>query len=394
MKCPKCEYLGFDTSDRCRNCGYDFSLLAVATPEPAADLSIRTDLDGPSGQWLDDLDKVLGDSHDPLAQSLLTPDLALPSLTPESLDMPLPPAASPVAEPPATAPAAIVTAAAALPTLVMPVAAAPAAAMPAVAAAAVAMPAAAIAGGAMPAATLSAAAAAALSFEPTLPPPAFRGEPALPLFTADPAVDDEPLIKVPAQPRAPLAVRRTPETPRLRAVPKLVERPAPEPSLDFAEDAPRKAPAPRADRSASVAALETSAAAPRALAAAIDHAILFAIDAVVVYLTLRIAALGLADVGELSILPMAAFLGLLKLAYFTAFTCVGGQTIGKMAAGIRVVGDDRPSLDAAHAIHRALAGAISFLTLGLGFIPALVGAERRALHDRLAHTRVVALPGA
>src|SRR5678810_639629 len=28
MKCPKCHYLGFETGDRCRNCGYDFSLLA------------------------------------------------------------------------------------------------------------------------------------------------------------------------------------------------------------------------------------------------------------------------------------------------------------------------------------------------------------------------------
>ena len=34
------------------------------------------------------------------------------------------------------------------------------------------------------------------------------------------------------------------------------------------------------------------------------------------------------------------------------------------------------------------------LTLGLAFIPALVNADRRAIHDRLAHTRVVALPSA
>lgn len=27
MKCPKCSYLRFDSADRCRNCGYDFSLL-------------------------------------------------------------------------------------------------------------------------------------------------------------------------------------------------------------------------------------------------------------------------------------------------------------------------------------------------------------------------------
>src|SRR5215510_7647625 len=26
MKCPKCGYLGFERVERCRNCGYDFSL--------------------------------------------------------------------------------------------------------------------------------------------------------------------------------------------------------------------------------------------------------------------------------------------------------------------------------------------------------------------------------
>ena len=33
MKCPKCGYLGFETTDRCRNCQYDFSL-APFSPEP------------------------------------------------------------------------------------------------------------------------------------------------------------------------------------------------------------------------------------------------------------------------------------------------------------------------------------------------------------------------
>ena len=41
MKCPKCSYLGFETSERCRNCGYDFSLLA-ARPAPDPDLALRT----------------------------------------------------------------------------------------------------------------------------------------------------------------------------------------------------------------------------------------------------------------------------------------------------------------------------------------------------------------
>src|SRR5436190_6728374 len=33
MKCPKCGYLGFEQVDRCRNCGYEFSLAAQQTAE-------------------------------------------------------------------------------------------------------------------------------------------------------------------------------------------------------------------------------------------------------------------------------------------------------------------------------------------------------------------------
>src|SRR5262249_36332036 len=52
MKCPKCGYLGFEEVERCRNCGYDFSLApvdplpelpirrAAATPNPLDDLSL------------------------------------------------------------------------------------------------------------------------------------------------------------------------------------------------------------------------------------------------------------------------------------------------------------------------------------------------------------------
>ena len=29
VKCPKCDYLGFETGNRCKNCGYDFSLLSA-----------------------------------------------------------------------------------------------------------------------------------------------------------------------------------------------------------------------------------------------------------------------------------------------------------------------------------------------------------------------------
>ena len=38
MKCPKCGYLGFERVERCRNCGYEFSLASTA---PTPELPIR-----------------------------------------------------------------------------------------------------------------------------------------------------------------------------------------------------------------------------------------------------------------------------------------------------------------------------------------------------------------
>ena len=46
MKCPKCGYLGFEAVDRCRNCGYDFSLTpSAALPElPIRDTAHEDDV--------------------------------------------------------------------------------------------------------------------------------------------------------------------------------------------------------------------------------------------------------------------------------------------------------------------------------------------------------------
>jgi uncharacterized RDD family membrane protein YckC len=88
------------------------------------------------------------------------------------------------------------------------------------------------------------------------------------------------------------------------------------------------------------------------------------------------------------------FLLLLKVAYFMAFTAVGGQTIGKMATHIRVVTESLGPLDPATAARRTAVATASTIVFGLGFIPALFAADRRALHDRVAHTRVVALHSA
>ena len=95
----------------------------------------------------------------------------------------------------------------------------------------------------------------------------------------------------------------------------------------------------------------------------------------------------------LPVLPTAGFLVLMGLGYLLMFTAAGGQTLGKMALGIRVVCDDQVMLvqrpvTIGQAVYRELLALPSVLALGAGFLPALVG-DQRALHDRLAHTRVV-----
>jgi len=72
-----------------------------------------------------------------------------------------------------------------------------------------------------------------------------------------------------------------------------------------------------------------------------------------------------------------------------AFTVAGGQTIGKMVLSLRVIGDDGRPIDAAGGMIRALACMLVPVTLGLSYLPALFTSDHRALHDRLAGTRVV-----
>jgi uncharacterized RDD family membrane protein YckC len=130
----------------------------------------------------------------------------------------------------------------------------------------------------------------------------------------------------------------------------------------------------------------------RLAAAAIDASILGAIDVTVLYLTLKLCGLQRSDITLIPIAPFAAFLLLLNGAYLVGFTAAAGQTIGKMAAGIRVVpslAGEAERVPFGVAVLRGVACLLSVLPAGLGLVPALLGPEHRALHDRLADTRVV-----
>jgi uncharacterized RDD family membrane protein YckC len=136
-------------------------------------------------------------------------------------------------------------------------------------------------------------------------------------------------------------------------------------------------------------AVATSGPVRRLTAAFVDHLILFSIDAIVIYFTFQIAGLPFSAWQTVPLVPLGLFLMMVKGSYFCVFTMLGGQTVGKMATGIRVVRDDDHDVEPARAVQRTLAALASVATVGVGFAPVVFSGDRRALHDRIAGTRVV-----
>jgi uncharacterized RDD family membrane protein YckC len=311
MRCPKCQYISFDSGERCRNCGYDFSLSVDVEP---VELPIQNGTE------------AIG----PLSDFSLN-DVETSDETDEEIDVPI----APLSETPA-------------------------------------------------AAAQSGGRPITSSFD-------------LPLFKERAAKDDAPLVTPGAAPRAPLAVRRT----SIAATKPRPRRDDPNPQLALKTAEMPIVPERTAFAPSAVEEIAPPIAAPgtpaspisRLGAAVIDAVILGSIDAIVLYFTLKICELSFAEVRALPLAPFSAFLLLMNGAYFATFVAAGGQTIGKMAAGIRVVKgaaapDVMERVSLGHAIVRAAGYLVSAAPAGLGFLPALLG-DRRALHDRLADTRVV-----
>lgn len=247
----------------------------------------------------------------------------------------------------------------------------------------------------------------------------------LPLFDAPvPGLDDTPLISAPSPPRAPLSVRRaTPDPSRLpkpgrqrpaRNGPPAISAPShqaptptslparppaivgrdadPEP-LDvpgLLEPGPDDAAAPRPPAPPPAPGVgEAAPALPRVAALVADLVLLGAINLAVVHFTLSIVRYPWSRLGELPALPLVTFCAMLDAGYFVLLTGASGQTLGKMLAGIRVVGADGGRVPMTQAALRAALAPLSLATLGLGYLPALLGRDLRTLHDRLSSTRVV-----
>lgn len=74
--------------------------------------------------------------------------------------------------------------------------------------------------------------------------------------------------------------------------------------------------------------------------------------------------------------------------YLWTTIAIAGRTLGKGLVGLKVVAVDGSTLRPGAAARRAVAFPVS-LILGLGFIPAIVGKERRAAHDYFAGSREI-----
>jgi uncharacterized RDD family membrane protein YckC len=128
---------------------------------------------------------------------------------------------------------------------------------------------------------------------------------------------------------------------------------------------------------------------PRIGAAVLDGLLLLALNAGVVYFTLRVSRLEMSGITLLPLAPLTAFLVLLNCGYLALFTAAIGQTIGKMAFHLRVVSMDDEALTIGGALLRVAALLVCALPAGLGLVPAAFDRAGRGLHDRLAATRVV-----
>ena len=126
----------------------------------------------------------------------------------------------------------------------------------------------------------------------------------------------------------------------------------------------------------------------RARAAALDLALLTVLWAIVVYFAGRAAHVELTGLRPAwpYLAGYLAFLGLTYAGYFTGTT---GQTLGKIAVGLRVVDAGGRPPGYLRAFVRAALGSVGVLAAGAGLIPMLVDPARRALHDRVLRTRVV-----
>jgi uncharacterized RDD family membrane protein YckC len=345
MKCPKCHYLSFDPEPRCKNCGFDLEGqdAPAATPRTPAAHDFSYEHNDRFVYEPDAPDLILREFSDERTIQLRDEPALAPSAStgrlepeePEEAEEPAPPAAP---EPVARFRAPHTTTE--MPLFVKGIA----------------------------------------DREP--------------IVASSALLDEEPIVP---ESRPPLSVRRPAVAPR--GLTRGRERKPGPIDQDLLEDLRRVEREEAAQTLADARAIAQAAgygdrtlATSRLIAAVVDAALLGVIAAFVLWGTLRVSEVTLGAVGLGAWVPLTTFVLAVAAGYLVLFLASGGQTIGMMLAGIRVVADGPrgrvEDLTLAQAISRAGLVLVSVLPLGLGWLPAIFG-NGLALHDRLSHTRVV-----
>ena len=125
----------------------------------------------------------------------------------------------------------------------------------------------------------------------------------------------------------------------------------------------------------------------RAVALALDFLLFFAVQFSLGYVVARLWGPEVEDSWGFRLL-VVAFTFLFTAAYTTILHACGGQTVGKMIVGIRVVAADGSPLSPGAALLRYFAYFLSLATLTLGYLMAGLRRDKRALHDLVAGSRV------
>lgn len=200
------------------------------------------------------------------------------------------------------------------------------------------------------------------------------------------ALDDDDLPLRPRDDARPAITFETPPAPAapLRDLPRrpATEEPThPAPSWDLGS-------APRIEEARPPEIERPAVGFERLFAAVVDLAVLAPIWAAVIYFASRSARVPIPALEPAWpwLVGYLAFLGLVYAGYFTGTT---GQTLGKMAAGLRVVDAGGQPPGYLRAFTRAVVGSFGVLAAGAGLLPMLFDPARRALHDRMFRTRVI-----
>lgn len=80
---------------------------------------------------------------------------------------------------------------------------------------------------------------------------------------------------------------------------------------------------------------------------------------------------------------------LLGLVYVIGMWAARGQTLGKMAMGVRIIKTDGTPVTFGTAVLRYIGYLVSELILGIGFLMIAWDARKQGLHDKIAGTYVV-----